>query len=285
MPCIGCGYDLRASDPNGNCPECGTPVFKSSVEDSIHLADRPWARRVAFGARRLAYCVAGFYILLGVLVTLFGTAVVWDIYAGASGTADDFWGVVALCVAWVPAFVLNCIFIQVVYLVSEFEPGRMMPRPAEAWRKFLSWAWVALVLIRIVEFIAVLARIAFTWDWLDVPLTVFLTAGFIFEVYVFIGCTNVIADCALRVREMSTQRQAVTLRKFSIGLVWLVALAVPLVSGMVFNGGSNVVIIMCFGSCCLYMPVLLLIMFVYTLMAGVLADAAARAIDKRLEET
>ena len=37
LPCVGCGYDLRAADPAGRCPECGAPVA-DALERGRHAA-------------------------------------------------------------------------------------------------------------------------------------------------------------------------------------------------------------------------------------------------------
>lgn len=47
--CIVCGYDLRASPPEGRCPECGAAVERSLHGDWLRYADQHWVRAVHRG--------------------------------------------------------------------------------------------------------------------------------------------------------------------------------------------------------------------------------------------
>jgi len=47
--CIVCGYDLRASPADGNCPECGAAVERSLHGDWLRYADQHWVRAVHRG--------------------------------------------------------------------------------------------------------------------------------------------------------------------------------------------------------------------------------------------
>ncbi|MCC7407760.1 MAG: hypothetical protein IT442_06785 [Phycisphaeraceae bacterium] len=49
IPCVECGYNLRAADPAGRCPECGTPIKRSVPGDLLLLADLTWLARVDSG--------------------------------------------------------------------------------------------------------------------------------------------------------------------------------------------------------------------------------------------
>jgi hypothetical protein len=56
LPCHGCGYDLRAHPPDGQCPECGASVAESRRLAAVQLrppwrdSDPRWRRRVLAGA-------------------------------------------------------------------------------------------------------------------------------------------------------------------------------------------------------------------------------------------
>ncbi len=56
--CLHCLYDLRGLSPDGNCPECGSPIAGSHVARLCN-ADPDWLNRVANGAG---------LILLGIIV-------------------------------------------------------------------------------------------------------------------------------------------------------------------------------------------------------------------------
>lgn len=65
LPCIKCGYNLRASDPASNCPECGTPLDRSLQPNLLVLADPVWLKRVISGLGWLLVAtVLGFALTL-----------------------------------------------------------------------------------------------------------------------------------------------------------------------------------------------------------------------------
>ena len=54
LPCVGCGYDLRASPAHGQCPECGVEVWKSLHGGRLDHVDPKWLARVVRGQAILA---------------------------------------------------------------------------------------------------------------------------------------------------------------------------------------------------------------------------------------
>jgi hypothetical protein len=63
--CRKCGYNLRAADPGGRCPECGAPVAVSARPELLRFADPAWVATLASGVR---------FILWGTLVAAVVTA-------------------------------------------------------------------------------------------------------------------------------------------------------------------------------------------------------------------
>lgn len=70
LPCIACGYNLRAADPAGNCPECGTPLDRSLRPDLLLMADPLWLRRILSGLNWVRWGVFG-------LVSLSTLSLMW----------------------------------------------------------------------------------------------------------------------------------------------------------------------------------------------------------------
>ncbi|NBC11737.1 MAG: hypothetical protein GVY24_08430, partial [Planctomycetes bacterium] len=65
-----CGYNLRGGDPHGACPECGTAVGFSLVDDRLKFADPGWVSRLAAGS---GWILTGLilYVLLWVVMAGF----------------------------------------------------------------------------------------------------------------------------------------------------------------------------------------------------------------------
>ena len=75
--CRRCGYDLRAGDPAGRCPECGVPVAASlTPPPPLRRANREWVRDQHVGLRlAVAAGASGSALLCVEVVTVF----TWDV--------------------------------------------------------------------------------------------------------------------------------------------------------------------------------------------------------------
>ena len=71
--CLRCGYDLRAGDPAGVCPECGVPVAASlKPPPPLRRANRAWVRDQHVGLRlAVAAGALGLALLCVEVVTVF----------------------------------------------------------------------------------------------------------------------------------------------------------------------------------------------------------------------
>jgi hypothetical protein len=80
--CLRCGYDLRATQPESPCPECGLAAHRSVIEHE-HPDDCPprWVRSIAIGATLLLASYLGFGLLLFAFTflsnTSFGPGIYW----------------------------------------------------------------------------------------------------------------------------------------------------------------------------------------------------------------
>lgn len=72
-PCLHCGYNLRGTDVDGRCPECGHPGRESLASERIEDANPRWVMRIRQGLTVLALGVAfpvfGYLSLIGVAWT------------------------------------------------------------------------------------------------------------------------------------------------------------------------------------------------------------------------
>ncbi|MBI1338202.1 MAG: hypothetical protein GC164_14755 [Phycisphaera sp.] len=49
VPCLACGYNLRGTNLNGRCPECGTAVGRSAHGDLLLYCEPTWVSQLAKG--------------------------------------------------------------------------------------------------------------------------------------------------------------------------------------------------------------------------------------------
>ncbi len=115
IPCRVCGYNLRAADPHGVCPECGTAVGWSVVGDLLHYSPPQWVRRVARGGNAIVGAVA-------LVLTLFSLGIFYGVATDGHGGLDaPRWIEVVSGLAVPTAAIL---VIVGVWLLTTPEPGR-----------------------------------------------------------------------------------------------------------------------------------------------------------------
>jgi hypothetical protein len=79
--CPACGYNLRGLSAQGQCPECGGPVWYALCDHPAQFADPRWLRSLAWGTRCLW---AGFLVLLvAILALAFSAAYMYRPSGGA----------------------------------------------------------------------------------------------------------------------------------------------------------------------------------------------------------
>lgn len=66
-PCGRCGYNLRGLSPDGQCPECGTPIAPSLTHWLAH-ADPQWRRKLAAGALLTAVAAPAIVLLSAIVI-------------------------------------------------------------------------------------------------------------------------------------------------------------------------------------------------------------------------
>jgi hypothetical protein len=50
LNCVNCGYNLRGTQPEGTCPECGEPVATTLRPDLLHMAEPGWLDQLRKGS-------------------------------------------------------------------------------------------------------------------------------------------------------------------------------------------------------------------------------------------
>jgi len=69
MACVQCGYNLRGLEPQGRCPECGSPVGESLRQDLLRFAGAEALRRVGRGAAMIVIGTLAHMAAVGLRVT------------------------------------------------------------------------------------------------------------------------------------------------------------------------------------------------------------------------
>jgi hypothetical protein len=165
--CVGCGYDLRACDSMGQCPECGKPVLDSLNRDAIERTDRVWARDMALGVRMMFFFVLALLVYVGLtLVAGVGVAVIASAAemptsgAGSSsgqGKVSKELADLISMVFWlfnaVLFFLLWSAFLYVLERLTRKEPNReSTPRPYETWRSVTRILLPVVLVLNILSF-------------------------------------------------------------------------------------------------------------------------------------
>ncbi len=114
LPCMSCGYNLRALAPAGLCPECGTDIARSTQGDLLKFADRKWVHSVYRGTCLLTIA-DGLLVICILAMILFPLILTW-VFDSSTAVAAF---VIALKACSIAAIVL---MILGVWLVTEQEP-------------------------------------------------------------------------------------------------------------------------------------------------------------------
>lgn len=70
LECIGCRYNLRMSDAEGRCPECGLAVGRSSVGRYLCYHEPKWVRCLAWGMNRFAVALVALFVSVLIFAVL-----------------------------------------------------------------------------------------------------------------------------------------------------------------------------------------------------------------------
>lgn len=69
LPCRTCGYNLRGLAEGGRCPECDTPIDRSTRGDLLRHCDPRWVRTLARGMRIINHSVIlGLLAIIGLAI-------------------------------------------------------------------------------------------------------------------------------------------------------------------------------------------------------------------------
>jgi len=91
LSCLKCGYNLRGLDFSGRCPECGTPIGRSTYGNALQFCDPAWVRQLASGAK---------WILWGNLYVLFAAFMAHVALMGGLGFRSEGWMVILPGLIW-----------------------------------------------------------------------------------------------------------------------------------------------------------------------------------------
>ncbi len=129
--CIVCGYDLRGSNPEGNCPECGAAVERSLHGDWLRDADQVW---VATVLRGLSWVWTSLGLLLAFFAAIVLTLPVVLFTDPLRLHPALHWGLWAVSIGALITFALAVIgFAAGLWMVTSPEPRTAMTQPFRRW--------------------------------------------------------------------------------------------------------------------------------------------------------
>ncbi len=144
LSCMICGYNLRALAPDGQCPECGTDIARSTQGDLLKFADRKWVGSLYRGTCLLTIANA-------ILVVCILAAIVFPfiLVTASNPNTSSFVGTaifMILKIIRVCSVVAFILMILGVWLVTKQEPRVSLTEQAASSRG-IARAAVALLLV------------------------------------------------------------------------------------------------------------------------------------------
>jgi uncharacterized membrane protein len=226
LPCVKCGYDLRGSDPEGTCPECGAPNANSLIADPLWLADSGWAFKIAEGCRWLnCMCLT--------LIVLLPVWVIFVLFLLVSRHPTNAMAWTLICLATQAA-----LLVKTSSLFMQDEPGRASHRSADTDVKWLRRAGAITGISMVVSFcLAGLTLILGltqlkpeSFTFLSVLSCVWLLQFASNTVTTYL-CVVVLADVVSRVNDPHANKQADTITKQLEALIVIGAISIlPILS-------------------------------------------------------
>lgn len=235
--CVTCGYDLGGHDPDGRCPECGTPTARSLRGQHLRDADVDWLRSLHRGQWLLAW---GVTLIAGSIVTFLGFLFLTGILAAASvsngpGGSLVMWAglvmgyivVAGMLIAMVGTFMVTC------QDPRDVGRERLLSPRNRARGGFVGMLASVLIIEAIGYALTGTGRTAMTWVSIVLVSMLFLIA--------ITAILDLLAGLAIRAtaHELATQGHAHRRR-----LLWLGPVAMVLqVGGMSVPGGGTSILV------------------------------------------
>lgn len=209
-PCVICGYNLRGLKASGLCPECGSPILRSTQGDLLQHADPAWLGKLLLGVRLKLWNT-----LLGLV---FGTlAGVATMLLGRGGP---------LIVAGVLA-VASVLGVLAVFLITAQEPRTALSEDPVTLRKA----------VRLCVIVALVGQLSLQLATILAPAVWLIVAGQAISlsgVVAYIGEFIYLRRFALRIPDLRLARST---RIVMWGLAITMALAVVFTIAMSFMAG------------------------------------------------
>lgn len=147
--CVGCGYDLAGLSPNGQCPECGTPIANSLRGDLLAFAPAAYLATLHRGA---SIVVVTILVMVVFFVLSFGVGMYFAA-SSPTGTAP----VVVEALASIGGLVLGLVLLYGWWLLSTAMPAHKSTHldKARIWVRGLLIASAGLTALQFVAGLAI----------------------------------------------------------------------------------------------------------------------------------
>lgn len=146
IPCASCGYNLRGSAAQGQCPECGEDVVNSLKGDRLALADAAWLRKMSRG---MLWFIAGTVMFLVSFPLSDYIHELMSRFFSSGLNSQRHYENELECFIWFLITVSMCIGI---WQITSIEPGRWNCRVERRSRRLARWILLTLIPISFIEY-------------------------------------------------------------------------------------------------------------------------------------